>query len=149
MSFYRGANEETYQFINLETDQLVIPSTLSLTEENRYVLIEEFKGYAIKYDGLGEEGFSIWKEDGSSVLRVDYDEAFNRQKHLWFWELSEAKSYIRCDLPYECPICSEMVHGQHSEVCYFCKDDFCINCVKWFDDLDSHVCQYCIAKHKL
>ena len=40
ISFYRGVNGETYQFINLETDQLVIPSTLGLTEENRYVLIE-------------------------------------------------------------------------------------------------------------
>ena len=138
VSFYRGGNGETYQFVNLETDQLVIPSTLGLTEENRYVLIKEFKGYEIKYDGLGEEGFSIWKEEVKLSTEI--------------WYLPLTKHYILDELEFACCGCGTLVSyngvrdSAYYYVCDGCEETFCIKCMAEVDDFEDYLCHTCSSK---
>lgn len=78
VTFYQGEGEMVYQLIQLENDQLMIPSNLGLREETRELPVQSYKTYEILYDGLGERGFSIRDANGFFLSRRDFGKSLRQ-----------------------------------------------------------------------
>ena len=74
VSFYQGEGGVVYQLVQLENDQLMIPSNLGLAKETRNLLIRTYKTYQILYDGLGKNGFLIEDQNGF-LQKMDFGNA--------------------------------------------------------------------------
>lgn len=139
VSFYQAEGEVVYQLIQLENDQLMIPSNLGLTEETRNLPIQTYKTYQIMYDGFGENGFLIEDQNGFFVEEG-------------FWKYYEAVNHILDELEFPCAGCGCLVSFQGTsrsncfETCEDCEEQFCSYCVKWLVEEGTHVCHRCLAK---
>lgn len=140
VTFYQGEGEMVYQLIQLENDQLMIPSNLGLREEARELPVQSYKTYEILYDGLGERGFSIRDANGFFVEEG-------------FWKIFEAVNHILDQLEFPCEDCGSLISFQGtsrsgcSEVCLECEEHFCSYCVEWSEEEQGYICHSCLTKH--
>ena len=139
VSFYQGEGGVVYQLVQLENDQLMIPSNLGLAKETRNLPIRTYKTYQILYDGLGKNGFLIEDQNGFFV-------------EDGFWKCYEAVNHILDELEFPCAGCGDLISFQGTsrsncfETCEDCEDQFCSYCVKWLVEEGAHVCHRCLAK---